>query len=321
MLTEDSPDVSLVPVGARGGQTECIYLASTTDFFSPISLDPYSQGRIACANTLSDLYAIGAHRVDTILMILSVSTRMEESHRDIVTRKMIQGFNDACKEAGTRVTGGQTVFNPWPIIGGCATTTVTESDLVRADNLQVGDVLVLTKPLGCQVAANLALWLGDPFKWQKASMLIDVDTAVRAVKKAEAGMMRLNRMAAMLMSRYGAHGATDVTGFGLMGHASNLAAVQKSCVVLEIELLPIIKGLAALESGVDANYQLTRGFSAETSGGLLVALPGRAAAEQYIAALQAPEADGPDAEAWIVGQVVEGERTARLSENCTVLEV
>ena len=81
MLTEDSPDVSLIPIGAEGGQCEQIYLASTTDFFSPISLDPYNQGRIACANTLSDLYAIGAHRVDTMLMILSVSTKMEEDGR------------------------------------------------------------------------------------------------------------------------------------------------------------------------------------------------------------------------------------------------
>ena len=303
MLTDDSPDVSLVPIGAAGG--DGIYLASTTDFFSPISLDPYNQGRIACANTLSDLYAIGAHRVDTILMILSVSTRMEESHRDIVTRKMILGFNDACKEAGTRVTGGQTVFNPWPIIGGCATTTLTEKDLVRADRLQQGDVLVLTKPLGCQIAANLALWLGDPTKWRKASTVIDADTAVRAVKKAEACMMRLNRHAAMLMSRFGAHGATDITGFGLLGHASNLAAVQKNAIALEIRLLPIIRGLAALESGIDADYQLTRGFSAETSGGLLVALPSMLAAEQYMAALQADEADGPDATAWVVGQARE----------------
>lgn len=182
MLTEDSPDVSLIPIGAAGGQSETIYLASTTDFFSPISLDPYNQGRIACANTLSDLYAIGAHRVDTMLMILSVSTKMEEEHRDIVTRKMIEGFNDACKEAGTKVSGGQTVFNPWPILGGCASTTLIEHEIIRADALQSGDVLVLTKPLGSQIAANLALWLGDEKKWQKASAVIDLDTALQAVQ-------------------------------------------------------------------------------------------------------------------------------------------
>ena len=183
MLTEDSPDVSLIPIGAEGGQCERIYLASTTDFFSPISLDPYNQGRIACANTLSDLYAIGAHRVDTMLMILSVSTKMEEEHRDIVTRKMIEGFNDACKEAGTKVSGGQTVFNPWPILGGCASTTLIEHEIIRADGLQSGDVLVLTKPLGSQIAANLALWIGDEAKWRKASTVIDLDTATRAVQK------------------------------------------------------------------------------------------------------------------------------------------
>ncbi len=183
MLTEDSPDVSLIPIGAEGGQCEQIYLASTTDFFSPISLDPYNQGRIACVNTLSDLYAIGAHRVDTMLMILSVSTKMEEEHRDIVTRKMIEGFNDACREAGTKVSGGQTVFNPWPILGGCASTTLIEHEIIRADGLQSGDVLVLTKPLGSQIAANLALWIGDEEKWRKASTVIDLDTAIRAVQK------------------------------------------------------------------------------------------------------------------------------------------
>eukprot|EP00438_Fugacium_kawagutii_P027060 Skav214851 [mRNA] locus=scaffold16:191632:195209:+ [translate_table: standard] len=273
MLREDSPDVSLIPIGALGGQQEKIFLASTTDFFSPISLDPYNQGRIACANTLSDLYAIGAHRVDTMLMILSVSTKMEEEHRDIVTKKMIEGFNDACREAETQVSGGQTVFNPWPILGGCASTTLTEQEIVRADGLQSGDVLVLTKPLGSQIAANLALWLGDCEKWRKASQVIDVDTAIRAVQKAERGMMRLNRNAARLMLRFGAHGATDITGFGLLGHARNLAAVQREEVALEIRKMPIIRGLLALESCVDANYQLSKGFSAETSGGLLVALP------------------------------------------------
>ncbi|CAE7768289.1 Sephs1 [Symbiodinium sp. CCMP2592] len=154
MLKEDSPDVSLVPIGAAG---ECIYLASTTDCFSPISLDRYNQGRIACANTLSDLYAIGAHRIDTILICkhslgctcnwspsrrhysYDLLTRMEDRYRDVVIRRMIQGFNDACKEAGTRVTGGQALFHPWPIIGGCATTTLTGKDLVRVDGLQLDD--------------------------------------------------------------------------------------------------------------------------------------------------------------------------------------
>mmetsp|Transcript_50846 Transcript_50846/g.121570 ORF Transcript_50846/g.121570 Transcript_50846/m.121570 type:complete len:322 (+) Transcript_50846:102-1067(+) len=321
MLTEDSPDVSLIPIGASAGQSETIFMASTTDFFTPISLDPYLQGRIACANTLSDLYAIGAARVDTMLMILSVSTKMQEAHRDIVTRKMIEGFNDACQEAGTQVTGGQTVFNPWAIIGGCATTTLTEAELVRADGLQSGDVLVLTKPLGSQIAANLAQWLGDASKWPKAQAAIDLDTAIRAVRKSEANMARLNRSAALLMARFHAHGATDITGFGLLGHARNLAQVQKEAVSLEIRKLPVIRGLLALESCVDANYRLSEGLSAETSGGLLVALPSLGSAEDFIAALMSPEFDGPQSEAWIVGEVLPGDRTAYLAARCDVIEV
>eukprot|EP00435_Cladocopium_sp_Y103_P068433 s689_g31.t1 len=131
--------------------------------------------------------------------------------------------------------------------------------------------------------------------------------------------MRLNRNAAKLMCRFGANGATDITGFGLLGHANNLAAVQKAEVSIEIRKMPIIRGLLALESCVDANYQLSKGFSAETSGGLLVALPSLPSAQDFVAALQSPEFDGPEAEAWIVGEVVAGDRTARLAETCQVM--
>jgi len=95
-------------------------LISTTDFFYPLVEDPYFQGRIACCNTLSDLYAMGITRVDHILMILGVSLMMNEEQREIVTREMMRGFNDCATEAGTLVTGGQSVMNPWPMIGGVA---------------------------------------------------------------------------------------------------------------------------------------------------------------------------------------------------------
>ena len=98
------------------------YLVSTTDFFYPLVEDPYMQGRIACANVLSDVYAFGVREVDTMLMILGVSTKMTGLERDVVTTELIRGFNDLAKEAGTNVTGGQTVLNPWPIIGGTAHT-------------------------------------------------------------------------------------------------------------------------------------------------------------------------------------------------------
>ena len=78
------------------------------------------QGRVACANVISDIYAMGIDRVDNILMVLGISLQMTDSERQIVTREMIKGFNDCASEAGTQVTGGQSVMNPWPIIGGTA---------------------------------------------------------------------------------------------------------------------------------------------------------------------------------------------------------
>src|SRR4051794_41167438 len=95
-------------------------IVSTTDFFFPLVEDPYVQGRIACCNVLSDMYAMGVDEVDNVLMLLAASIDMPEPDRSVCTRLIIRGFDDTCKLAGTAVTGGQTVKNPWPIIGGVA---------------------------------------------------------------------------------------------------------------------------------------------------------------------------------------------------------
>lgn len=83
-----------------------VQLISTTDFFYPLVEDPYLQGRVACCNTLSDVYAMGIDRIDHILMVLGISLKMNENERQIVTQLMIKGFNDCATEAETMVTGG-----------------------------------------------------------------------------------------------------------------------------------------------------------------------------------------------------------------------
>lgn len=95
-------------------------LVSTTDFFFPLVEDPFLMGRIAGANVLSDMYAEGVVHIDTMLMVLAASLRMPEQYREIVTWQMIAGFKSLADEAGTRITGGQSILNPWPIIGGVA---------------------------------------------------------------------------------------------------------------------------------------------------------------------------------------------------------
>ena len=140
---------------------------STTDFFYPLVEDPYIQGRLACANVVSDVYAMGIDRVDNILMILGISLQMQEDEREIVTREMIKGFNDCALEADSLVTGGQSVMNPWPIIGGTAIVMCKDEDYVQVNRGQPGDKLILTKPLGTQVAVNVNEWLNDKNrKWE-----------------------------------------------------------------------------------------------------------------------------------------------------------
>ena len=292
-------------------------LISSTDFFTPVSQNPYNQGRIALANVLSDVYAVGATHVDSVLMILTVSTMIPEDQRNIVTAEMIRGFNDGCQMAGTRCTGGQTVFNPWPLIGGAASAIVPTDALVRPDGLQTGDVIVLTKPLGTQIVGNLALWMLDDLRWSNVvSKLIDEETARRAIRVGEQSMMRLNKVAASVMRECGARGCTDVTGFGILGHAGNLAHVQKQSVDIEITALPIIKGLVPLEKGVTVDYRLTKGFSAETSGGLLIALPADRVSEFKAKMTELGEAD-----VWTVGRVVAGNKQARISDNVLIIDV
>ena len=315
ILKQDSPDVSMTACASDSSLT----LISSTDFFTPVSQNPYTQGRIAIANVLSDLYAVGVVHVDSVLMILTLSTMIPPEFRTIVTSEMIRGFNDGCTLAGTRCTGGQTIFNPWPLIGGTASAVMKTREVVRPDNLQAGDVLVLTKPLGTQIIGNLALWMLDDARWQgTVSKLIDEETARRAVRIGEESMTRLNRTAAIVMSECGAHGCTDVTGFGILGHASNLAAVQKRSVDIEITALPIIKGLLPLQSGVTVDYKLTKGFSAETSGGLLIAL-----APDQVDEFQRCMLEQGEPPVWIVGRVVEGSRTARILNEgeLTIIEV
>ena len=179
-----------------------LHLIQTTDFFYPLIEDPYTMGKIACANTLSDLYAMGVTECDNMLMLLSVSNKMNEKDRDLVIPRMIQGFRDMAAEAGTTVNGGQTVVNPWLIIGGVATSICTIQEFISPENATVSDVLVLTKPLGTQVAVNANLWIENPDRWNKIKLVVTEEDVKKAYLRAMSSMTRLNRVGAQLMHKY-----------------------------------------------------------------------------------------------------------------------
>nr|CAD7196561.1 unnamed protein product [Timema douglasi]CAD7256231.1 unnamed protein product [Timema shepardi]CAD7401192.1 unnamed protein product [Timema poppensis]CAD7411846.1 unnamed protein product [Timema cristinae]CAD7424883.1 unnamed protein product [Timema monikensis]CAD7438066.1 unnamed protein product [Timema bartmani]CAD7604161.1 unnamed protein product [Timema genevievae] len=304
-------DSSVTPL-RHGG----LSLVQTTDFFYPLVDDPYMMGKIACANVLSDLYALGVTESDNMLMLLAVSTKMTEKERDVVVPLMMRGFKDTALEAGTTVTGGQTVVNPWCTIGGVASTICQPNEYIVPDNAVVGDVLVLTKPLGTQVAVNAHQWLDQPERWNRIKLVVAEDDVRKAYQRAMDSMARLNRIAARLMHKYNAHGATDVTGFGLLGHAQNLSKHQKNEVSFVIHNLPVIAKMAAVAKACGNMFQLLQGHSAENSGGLLICLP-REQAAAYCKDIEKQEGY----QAWIVGIVEKGNRTARIIDKPRVIEV
>jgi selenide,water dikinase len=308
------------------------FCVSTTDFFFPLVQSPYLQGRIGAANVLSDLYALGCYECDFVLMLVAACRDMTEDEREICTREMIRGFRECCNEAGTVITGGQTVLNPWPIIGGVATAVVSKDEFIQSDAARAGDVVILTKPLGTQVAVNVQQWRqeGNP-KWKqcldalnnnKRTHITDdqhlsaEDVAVNMMHSAVCSMVRLNRNGAKLMLKYKARACTDVTGFGILGHAQNLSENQKDAVAIRIDTLPCISGAAVINANV-FNFRLLTGYSAETSGGLMVCLA-EEAADNFCRELKV--LDGSDC--WRIGRVVEqSERKSWIVEDMNVLDV
>jgi len=306
-------DASVTPIPDQPG----LSLAQTTDFFYPLVDDPYMQGRIACANVLSDLYAMGVVHCHNMLMLLAVSKEMTDGERDVVIPLMMRGFQDTAQEAGCLVTGGQTVLNPWVTIGGVASTVCKEGDIIMPEGALSGDVLLLTKALGTQVSVNAHQWMeeqGD--SWNRIKEITTIEEVKTAYRATTLSMARLNLTGAKLMHKHKARACTDVTGFGILGHAKNLAENQINAVTFTIHTLPIMTNMVKIAKGVGNMFQLLQGFSAETSGGLLMAIS-KEGAEAFIKEIKELE----DCDAWIIGSVEEGARTARIVENPTIIEV
>jgi len=305
-------DCSIMPAKKYPG----MFVISTVDYFNPLVEDPFLQGRIAACNVLSDMYSMGIDNIDNVLMCLAVSTQMDKDVRRIVTEQMMLGFGATCKDAGTTVTGGQTVLNPWPIIGGCAKSVLMEKDFIRPENAQAGDVLVLTKPLGTQLAVNMREWLHQPSRKGPLLELVTEEEVNRGFSIAQACMGRLNKDGARLMIKYQAHAATDVTGFGILGHLQNLAENQKETLRFVMDRFPAIATTMKV-GDKHPKFQLREGLSAETSGGLLIAMPADQA-EGYCKELE--EAEGWPA--WVIGRVeAHTERVAVMSPDLEVIEI
>jgi selenide, water dikinase len=257
--------------------TDELALVQTVDFFTPIVDDPYDFGRIAAANALSDVYAMGARPISALNL---VAFPLERLGADVL-RAVLRGGADVLAQAGALLVGGHSIDDPEPKYGLAVCGVVHPADLITNAGGRAGDALVLTKPLGVGAVAT-ALKRG-------AAGPAELAAAVEA-------MTTLNAAAAAAARAAGAHAMTDVTGFGLLGHLRELAAASGLAAALEAAAVPALPGVEALLRGEDAvsggsrrNRRHAEGYAAfapgvpewrrrlvtdaTTSGGLLVAVP------------------------------------------------
>jgi selenide, water dikinase len=273
----------------------------TVDVFAPCVDDPYTFGQIAAANSVSDIYAMGA----TPQTALSIVGFPVHSLPIPAMNQMLRGGLEKMAEAGVSVIGGHSINDEEAKFGFAVVGTALQNGYVTNSGAQAGDAIVLTKPLGVGII-TFARQVGR--------------APAGAVEQVTASMSALNKAAGEGMREYGAHAATDVTGFSLMGHMSGVVTNSSVKVEIDFDALPFFDGVAelaraevlpgALERNREAvspelldldalaAAQQSMLFCPETSGGLLVFLPAEKAAD-YVAAVKAGGAEA----ATVIGRV------------------
>jgi len=278
-------------------------LIHTLDFFSPVVDDPFTFGRIAAANALSDVYAMGG----TPLSAMNIVCFPAGSEIPIL-REILRGGLDKIKEADALLVGGHSVDDPDIKYGLAVTGVVHPERILTNAGARPGDRIVLSKPLGTGILATA-------LKRGKAT-----DGMIAAMTDS---MSRLNRWAGEAAVAHGAHGATDITGFGLVGHAREMAKASGVALRIDTASIPFLESAPeAAKSGLvpGGTKRNAKHFSchvdgassmppplvdllhdAQTSGGLLVSLPSHRAGE----CAEAMRSAG-DASAAVIGEVLDG---------------
>jgi len=290
------PDDDRVLVDFRTGDDAGVYrwdggsaLVQTVDFFTPIVDDPYAYGQIAAANSLSDVYAMGGRP----LTALAIAGFPKDTLEPETIGAIFRGGYDTLREAGVSLLGGHTVQDPEVKFGYAVTGAIDPDRILTNAGAQPGDVLFLTKPIGTGI-------VGTAIKFDRA------DPALAAA--ATRSMRTLNRAAAEAVQRLprgAVHACTDITGFGLAGHASEIARASGVTITVDASTVPVFEGVMAIaganrSGGLGANQEHFGGgvhrsagvrpefewilYDPQTSGGLLIAA-GPAAAEAVARAL------------------------------------
>lgn len=277
-------------------------IIQTVDFFTPIVDDPYWFGQIAAANALSDVYAMGGKPLTALNIVCFPIKTMDIS----ILKEILAGGVDKVHEAGVVLVGGHSVEDPELKYGLSITGTVHPGKVVLNTGARVGDRLILTKPLGTGI-------ISTALKNQKA----DEATVDRAMKS----MAALNRKASELMQETGVNACTDITGFGLLGHAAEMIEGTDTGMVIDSAAVPVLPkapelaGMGMTPGGLQRNREFRQDmveipgevpgyladilFDPQTSGGLLIAV----APEKADALLARLHGAGVE-EAAVIGEVV-----------------
>lgn len=269
-------------VGTETGDDAAIYrindrvaIVLTNDFFAPIVDDPFDYGQIAAANALSDIYAVGG----TPITALNIAAFPRDLGPDVIA-KILEGGQAKAEEAGILIIGGHTVDDKEPKYGLAAVGVLTPGEQITNANAQPGDVLILTKAIGSGVITTAG----------KAGTAPEESIAA-AVKS----MATLNKGAADAMIEVGVNAATDVTGFGLLGHLSQMMKASGTTATVRWSDIPILPGALELaragsvSGGTARNMESLEGkvvlgegvsefefmvlADAQTSGGMLISVP------------------------------------------------
>lgn len=265
--TETSDDAAVYQISDE------LAMIQTVDFFTPIADDPYIFGQIAAANALSDVYAMGGEP-KLALNIAAFPNCLDPS----VLGEILAGGADKVLEAGAVLAGGHTIQDEEPKYGLCVTGFVDPKKLWKNYGAQEGDILILTKPLGSGIL-NTAV---------KGGLASEEETAF-AVKV----MSTLNKYARDIAKEFRIHSCTDVTGFGLAGHALEMARGSEKTLVIDSGSIPVMKGVPdyaqmglipagayrnreyageSVESRIEGSWMEDVIYDPQTSGGLLLAV-------------------------------------------------
>ncbi len=249
-------------------------LVQTVDFFTPVVDDPYMFGQIAAANALSDVYAMGCEPF-TAMNIIGFPSCLEFW----VLEDILRGGLEKVKEAGALLVGGHSIETPEPLFGMAVTGIADPGMIIANSGAKSGDLLVLTKPLGTGIMATAIK--GEII--QKEHM-----------DRTAQWMAKLNKEAAVAMRKAGATGCTDITGFGFLGHALEMATASSVSMHIAAEAIPVIEGtreyaeMGLVPAGSYRNRKYTEGrimkktsvpeylddilYDPQTSGGLLISV-------------------------------------------------